>query len=155
MSGYSEKLSPAWWLVAAIGLVLPASVLIFLPLSLTVGVTVGLVLWWGSVGLLWIASPRITLGPEGFRAGRAFIEPRDIGSVWTARGDDARAEKGTRLDARAWLVMVPWITPVVKIEITDRDDPTPYWLVSTRRPDALRDALLAASESTPDTPGRA
>lgn len=155
MSGYSERLSPAWWLIAAIGLVLPASVLIFLPLSLIVGITVGLALWWGSVAVLWIMSPRVTLGAEGFRAGRAMIEPRYIGSVWTARDQEARAEKGTRLDARAWLVMVPWITPVVKIEITDRDDPTPYWLVSSRRPDALRDALLAASGNTPDTPARA
>jgi hypothetical protein len=30
---------------------------------------------------------------------------------------------------------------VVRVELTDPEDPTPYWLVSSRRPDALARAL--------------
>lgn len=154
MTEYSEKLFPSWWLVAAIGLLLPASVLIFLPLSLPVGVGTGLVLWWGCVGVLWWSSPRIKVDAQGLRAGRARIEHGYIGSVQVYAGLDARAQKGTGLDARAWLVMVPWITPVVRVDITDPEDPTPYWLVSSRNPDRMREALASFSENTPDRPGR-
>jgi hypothetical protein len=34
-----------------------------------------------------------------------------------------------------------WITPVVRIEITDPADRTPYWLTSTRHPEDLVRAL--------------
>ncbi len=34
-----------------------------------------------------------------------------------------------------------WIDPVVRIEITDPADRTPYWLASTRHPDELVAAL--------------
>ena len=34
-----------------------------------------------------------------------------------------------------------WIDPVVRIEIADPSDRTPYWLASTRRPDKLVAAL--------------
>jgi hypothetical protein len=33
---------------------------------------------------------------------------------------------------------------VVKVEVLDPDDPTPYWIVSTRNPAALIDAVARA-----------
>jgi hypothetical protein len=33
------------------------------------------------------------------------------------------------------------VGPVVRIEVTDPHDSTPYWIVSTRHPDALVAAL--------------
>ncbi len=45
------------------------------------------------------------------------------------------------LDARAWTVVRGWIDPVVRIPLSDPDDPVPYWLVSTRRPEQLVAAL--------------
>jgi hypothetical protein len=53
-------------------------------------------------------------------------------------------ERGQRLDARAWLLIRGWISPVVKIEVLDAADPAPYWLVSTRKPDAVIDAINRA-----------
>jgi hypothetical protein len=50
---------------------------------------------------------------------------------------EATRERGVSLDARAWLVIRPWIDPVVKITISDPQDPTPYWLVSSKNPEAL------------------
>ena len=34
-----------------------------------------------------------------------------------------------------------WIGPVVRIEVTDPDDPTPYWVLSVRDPEAFLRAL--------------
>jgi hypothetical protein len=131
---YSERLSPAWWLILAVFLVVPTSVLIFLPLSLIVGVLTGVVLWVGMVGLLWSLSPTVSLSAAGFRAGRARVEWQHVEDVIAVDADSATAEKGVNLDARAWLVLRPWIGPAVKVVLNDRTDPTPYWLVSTRRP---------------------
>ena len=50
------------------------------------------------------------------------------------------ASRASFLDV-AWLLLRGWIPGVVKIELTDADDPTPYWLVSTRNPAALAAAL--------------
>jgi hypothetical protein len=49
--------------------------------------------------------------------------------------------RGVDLDARAFLKIRPWVKPVVRIELDDDNDPTPYWLVSTRRPKELAAAL--------------
>ena len=137
MSEYSERLSPAWWLILAVFLVVPTSVLIFLPLSLVVGVLTGVVLWVGMVGVLWWSSPTVSLSNSGFRAGRAWVEWEHVQDIVAVDAGSARVEKGVNLDARAWLVLRPWIAPAVKVIINDPADPTPYWLVSTRRPDEV------------------
>lgn len=137
MPEYSERLSPAWWLILAVFLVVPTSVLIFLPLNLVVGVLTGVVLWVGMVAFLWWSSPTVSLSNSGFRAGRAWVEWEHVRDIVSVDADSARAEKGVNLDARAWLVLRPWITPAVKVIINDPADPTPYWLVSTRRPDEV------------------
>jgi hypothetical protein len=135
MTGYREKLSPAWWLILAMGLLAPASLLIFFPLSIPVGIAVGLVLWLGSVAVLWVFAPTISIDARGVRAGRARIEHRHLGSVEVFRNDEARAQRGVSLDARAWLVITPWVDPVLKITLLDPSDPTPYWLLSCKRPE--------------------
>jgi len=145
MTGYHEKLFPALWLVLALGLFVPASLLIFFPLSPLLGAVVGVALWWGSVAILWIFSPRIRIDNESFRAGKAQIDHRFISAMEAFRGEDAREQRGVKLDARAWLVLRPWIGPVVKITISDSQDPTPYWLVSSRHPDRLISAWREAT----------
>ena len=64
-------------------------------------------------------------------------------SVVTAKPTPARLparERGPSLDARAWLSIRGWVDPVVKVTLADEKDPTPYWLVSTRRPEDLKAA---------------
>jgi hypothetical protein len=58
---------------------------------------------------------------------------------------------GPELDPAAHLVHRAWIGPVVRIEVTDPDDPTPYWIVSSRDPDALVAALAARNDHDPKT----
>jgi hypothetical protein len=71
-----------------------------------------------------------------------------IGSVRGFTGAEAQLERGQRLDARAWLLIRGWISPVVTVTVVDDSDPTPYWLVSTRQPDALVAALTSAVEAS-------
>jgi hypothetical protein len=48
---------------------------------------------------------------------------------------------GPGADARAYLLLRPYLKRAVKVEITDPADPAPYWLLSTRHPDRLAGAI--------------
>lgn len=125
----------------ALGLVVPAAVLIFLPLNVFVGVVSGCVLWISSVAVLWVFSPVIVVTEEGLRVGTAYLEREFWGQAQAFRGLEARHERGPGAHGLAWLSLRPWIDPVVKIEVSDPEDPTPYWLISSKNPEALLAAL--------------
>jgi hypothetical protein len=145
MTIYREKLWPAPWLFVATALVVPASLLVFLPINQVAGIIVAIVLYLGSVGLLLLASPVIVVTQTELVAGKARVPVGLIGECTAHRRDEARSERGPKLDARAWLLIRGWIDPVVKVELTDPADPTPYWLLSTRRPEAVIAALAETS----------
>ncbi|WP_211116393.1 DUF3093 domain-containing protein [Glycomyces buryatensis] len=46
----------------------------------------------------------------------------------------------------AFVVQRPWISRGVRIVLDDPQDPTPYWVVSSRNPEGLREALTASRE---------
>ena len=141
---YREKLWPAPWLFVSTALVIPASLLVFLPINWWVGVGTAIVLYAGCVVALLLGAPVIEVTSSEFRAGRARLPLEVVGTVTGFRGDEAQLERGRRLDARAWLLIRGWIAPVIRVEVTDETDPAPYWLVSTRQPDAVIDALARA-----------
>ena len=143
---YRERLWPAPWLFISTALVIPASLLVFLPISTLAGVIVAIVLYSGCVAALIAGGPVIEVDSGEIRAGRARLPLSIVGSVEGFSGDEARAERGQRLDARTWLLIRGWIAPVVKIQILDERDSAPYWVVSTRRPDAVVAAITAAKQ---------
>jgi hypothetical protein len=143
---YRERLWPAPWLFISTALVIPASLLVFLPISVTAGVVVAIVLYAACVAALIAGGPVVEVADGEFRAGRARLPLSIVGSVEGFSGDEARAERGQRLDARTWLLIRGWISPVVKIQILDERDSAPYWVVSTRRPDAVVAAISAAKQ---------
>lgn len=144
MSFYSERLLPGPFVFVACALIIPASLLVFLPINFTVGVIVAAVLYVAIVILLILASPRIQVTDALLVAGRARLPLTNVGVTKGFSGREAFAERGPRLDARAWLVIRGWISSVVKVDVEDDGDPTPYWLVSTRHPKELVAALEKA-----------
>ena len=143
---YREKLWAAPWVFISSALVIPASLLVFLPINPTVGVGVAIALYAACVAALIAGSPVIEVTASEFRAGRARLPLEIVGSTTAFRGTDAQLERGQRLDARAWLLIRGWISPVVRVEVLDEKDPAPYWLVSTRRPEAVVDAIAEAKK---------
>ncbi len=148
---YRERLWPAPWLFISTALVIPASLLVFLPINPLVGIGVAAVLYLGCIGLLILASPVIAVTDRELFAGRARLPLSVIGGVTAFSGEEARLERGPRLDARAWLLIRGWVDPVVRVKLEDTKDPTPYWLVSTRRP---TDVIAAIGRVRPRTPGK-
>lgn len=81
------------------------------------------------------------------RAGRATIEAVHLGAAVALDPEQTRRTSGVDADARAYLVLRPYLKRAVRIEITDPADPAPYWLVGSRHPDRLAGALAALSRS--------
>jgi hypothetical protein len=138
---YRERLWPAPWVFVATALVVPASLLVFLPISLPVGAIVAVLLYGAIVVVLLLTTATIEVSGSEFRAGRARMPRSVIARARAFEGAEATAERGVRLDARAWLLLRGWIPGVVRVELDDPADPTPYWLVSTRHPEELEAAL--------------
>ncbi|MES2094752.1 MAG: DUF3093 domain-containing protein [Actinomycetota bacterium] len=141
---YRERIWPSPWVFVQTALVIPASLLVSLPISLLAGVITAIVLYSAIVSVLIATSPVIELVPGELVAGRARVPIELIGAVTAFRGEEATLQRGRLLDARAWLLIRGWVSPVVRIEISDDNDPTPYWIVSTRAPEDLVAAITAA-----------
>ncbi len=138
---YTEKLWPnlgVWVIVLGLS---AAGILILIPISPLAGYLAfaGLLVLQTVVLLLW--TPKIEVTSSTLQVGRAVIEREYVGEVTAYLGDDATAQRGTSLNGLAYLCIRGWIKPVVKVEITDPQDTTPYWLTSTRNPERLAAAL--------------
>ena len=146
---YSERLGVPlrWWvqgtmLVATFWL----AVVVALPASaawLVTAVALALLVF----PLLSYGSPRITVADGTFAAGRARIGAEHLGTVETLDAEETRRVAGVEADARAYLLMRPYLKRSVKVEITDPADPAPYWLVNTRHPEELARALTALTHA--------
>jgi hypothetical protein len=141
MPEYREKLWPTPWIYVASLLLVPASILVLAPVSLPAGIATGIILYLAVIASLTITSPVIEVHDGNLRAGRAEIPLAYTGEAVPAFDAQARIERGTGLDARAFLVIRGWVQPVVKVPITDPADPAPYWLLSSRRPKELAAAI--------------
>lgn len=146
MTRFRERLVPGPGTVLAVLLLLPAVTLVALPVSASPLVPIGLavVVTGAAEALLFGLAPVVSVADGELRAGPAHIAVTATGTTESFRGSDAVTARGVGLDARAWTLLRGWIDPVVRIRVEDPDDPTPYWVVSTRRPEELRAALAAA-----------
>jgi hypothetical protein len=144
MDLYRERLYAAPWLFIASALIIPITILILAPINLTVGIITAIV-FYAAIAVVYIVSaPSIVVTKTELIAGRARIPLGLVGDASAYDGEDARIQRGQKLDARAWLLIRGWIMPVVKVPVTDPQDPAPYWLLSTRNPDQLVRVLSEA-----------
>lgn len=144
---FHERLYVPWWhwvlpIVAAALLgaeihmgfpVIPA----WLPYLVTIPVAVFAMIRLGRVtvdvkdGELWV--------------GDAHLPLRFVGAVAALSGTDKRKALGPYLDPTAFVLHRGWVPSVVRVELTDPADPTPYWLISVRRPEKLIAVLAPGS----------
>jgi hypothetical protein len=145
---YQERLRVPWWwwlpgfLLAAIiayevhlGI---RSVPDWVPFAVLLPVAAAVLVWFGRVDVrvvgddqseteLWVGAAHL---PVGVIARSAEV-PRSAKS----------AALGRQLDPAAYVVHKAWVGPMVLLVLDDPEDPTPYWLVSCRRPDRVLAAL--------------
>jgi hypothetical protein len=147
MTNYRERLWAAPWIFISTALVMPAAILVFLPINIEAGIITAIVLEVAVLVLIAVGSPTIEVTDTALIAGRARIPLEFVGDIAAYRDDEATDQRGLLLDARAWLLIRGWVSPVIKVEVEDPDDPTPYWIVSSRTPEALVKAIDGARAS--------
>lgn len=93
--------------------------------------------------------PRVGVDAGQFVAGRAHVPLRFVGEVTELDAEGVRRLAGVDADARAYLLLRPYLKRGVRVELIDPHDPTPYWLVSCRRPRQVVEAVEAARAGDP------
>jgi hypothetical protein len=106
--------------------------------AIVVSVIQALLLIWAS----FTTPLRIEVSDEKIRVGRAMIERGFISSVRVLDSKEMALTRGRDADPRCWMALRFWVGTGVKIEINDPIDPTPYWLVSTKKAAAVATALM-------------
>lgn len=144
--GYRERLwvPASWWII---GLVVGLSVAMALGFYFGPWVMLGLVVVTAlalAAWLLWYGSLRIDVDGSGLRVGGNHVEWAYVGDVTALDAAATHERMGPRADAAAALMTRPYVKTAVEVQIVDAEDPHPYWLVSTRRPNRLAAAAAAA-----------
>ena len=109
----------------------------WLPFVLLSIVAAGALLWLGRIEI------RVTADEGGVElwAGEAHLPVAVIARSANIPRSAKSAALGRQLDPAAYLLHRGWVGPMVLVVLDDADDPTPYWLVSTRHPERLLSAL--------------
>lgn len=142
---FKEVLRPPIWLLAFI---------YFLLLSLVIAIwaafdnNVALVAFIvATIAIVYIAiamRSTITLDSEEFRIDRAHIEIKYLGSATVVDSQTMRLLRTRDADPAAYLAIRFWISKGIKITVVDPRDPTPYWLITSKRGEEIA-ALLDKS----------
>ena len=133
-----------WWLLAG-GLALSVLLAFGFSAGPVWGVVTAVAVLVVAAAIFLQSAVRIEVDDAMIRIGRAQIEHRYIGGAAALDAEQTRRRAGVEADARAHLVLRPYVATAVEITLDDPDDPVPYWLVSSRRPEALAAALSAAA----------
>jgi hypothetical protein len=74
-------------------------------------------------------------------AGGAHIDLKYLGEVKSLNRDEMRLLRTRDADPAAFLAIKFWVSTGVKITLNDQRDPTPYWLVSCKKMEELKNTL--------------
>lgn len=102
-----------------------------------------------AVAGFWAAATRLLVTADEVRVGRAVLGAAYIAGCQPLDPVQTKARCGVDADARAHLMIRPYIKSSVEITLDDADDPVPYWLLSTRHPAALAAAVQQAAATSP------
>lgn len=159
---YSERQwIPAWWWLAALAL----AALIGYELGLAVRnvptwVFILIMIPLAGLLCLWLSREQIAVthddgtdpaSPSGTLhiKGRAHLPLAAISRTVSVPASARSAAMGRQLDPEAFVAQRTWVKTMVLIVLDDPEDPTPYWLISTRRPAQLMAALGTARIEAP------
>ncbi|HLK95335.1 MAG TPA: DUF3093 domain-containing protein [Nocardioidaceae bacterium] len=144
---------PSWWAGGALG-----AAAVWLVLAAATPSTVALAGALTTALLIaggLIAAGRVRVGVQGGEivAGAAHLPLHWVGAVTPLDADEARRVRGPGADANAFLLLRPWVATAIRVDVVDPADPTPYWLVSTRRPERFAAAVSTARGDAARWPG--
>jgi len=144
---YVERLRTPWWWYAValfVASLLAAEFHIagyhltdWIPFGTLLPLSVAIV-WWMGHSSLEIAHGEVSIRgahlPLEYVSGCVALDAATLRRVVGREGDPA-----------AFVSIRPWIGPGVQLWLDDPEDPTPYWIVSTRHPQRVVELIRAAT----------
>ena len=145
---FFERVYPSMLVLSTSVLLTPAVALVVLPfLSTLVAVLVGAFCSVTLATLMLTSAPVIAIYDAAhgrmLKVGKARIALKDLGVASLVTPAQRRAALGTGLHALAYLRIQAGVAQLVRVEVADSSDKTPYWLFSTRAPTQLVGLLNA------------
>jgi hypothetical protein len=136
---YRERLHTPWWwylVSVAVACIFAAEFHIagygltdWIPFGTLVPLSI-LLVWWLGHGRLEISAGEV-------RVRGAHLPLQYVSGSVALDANTLRRVVGREGDPVAFISVRPWIGPGVQLWLDDPDDPTPYWVVSTRHPDRV------------------
>lgn len=99
--------------------------------------------------LIRMGRQRVRLSGGELRVGPAHVPVRHLGQVQVIHPSAKRRALGPDLDPAAFMRHSAWVGPMLRVELTDPQDPTPYWIFSVRRAEELAALLRASPDGVP------
>lgn len=143
-AAFRERLTPGPWLFIALLLILPAVMLAVTPLNPTLAAPTAIVVYVLVAGSLMLMAPALSVEGGLLTAGRASIPVSVLGRIELLDDEGLRAALGPGTDARSYLMVRGYIHTGLRIAVEDPQDPTPFWILTSRKPQALAAAIEAA-----------
>ena len=141
MKIYRERVLPSIGNLTLPLLLFLSVFVIMLPLNLEFALPLASVFALGLSVLMFLSSPIVVVTDTELIVKGARIERKYLGNVSVVPRDEIFEALGRDLNANAWLSIQASVKGLVKIEITDPEDSSPYWMVSTRQPEVLAKTL--------------
>lgn len=143
-SSYSERLWPSPGLLIALLLLLPAVFMVITPLESALALPIAIAVYLLIAGSLVMLAPTVQVKNGLLTAGNAQVPVSMLGEVQVLDDASLRRTIGPGADARAHLLVRGFIHKGLRIELIDDEDPTPYWVLTSRRPKQFAQAIEAA-----------
>lgn len=140
-----ERVYPGWAFYLATGFIPLACAIILFAISVDYFLVTFLIVEATILTTSIITAPVISVTEESLAINSVSIPRNLVGSVSIVPTERGFAERGTELDPRAFLRLQVGVKELVKIMVLDPQDPTPYWLLSTRRGAELKSILNKVS----------
>ncbi|MEY3736866.1 MAG: hypothetical protein RLZZ251_582 [Actinomycetota bacterium] len=80
-----------------------------------------------------LSALRVEVDGQYFKVGNAVIERKFLGAIQPLDSQEMARVRGRDADPAAFLAIRFWVKTGIRVEIRDPRDPTPYWLVSSRK----------------------
>ncbi|MBP1325199.1 hypothetical protein JOF28_000431 [Leucobacter exalbidus] len=141
---YRERLVPGPGIFVALVLAIPAVALVITPIESGIAWPVGIAVYLIAVITLLLLAPVVTVQGGTLTAGHASIPVAQLGEAEALGSEGLRQAIGPGLDARTFMLVRGWIHRGVRIENIDPADPAPHWIITTRHPQKLIDAIQAS-----------
>ncbi|GAA4562031.1 DUF3093 domain-containing protein [Micromonospora coerulea] len=146
---YAERLGLPWWYwLAGLGLTGLFAAELWLgadgwrswvPFTLLLPATVAALWWLGRI--------RVAVVDGELRVDDARLPVRFVADAIPLDAAGRREVLGVGSDPLAFVVQRPWVGGAVQVVLNDAADPTPFWVVSSRRPVELAAAIMAVRDA--------